>query len=66
MEGVIEIHMHTTCTASDRQGWYCGFVYMDGKQCTTTWAEFPHFPGNESRVMTREDIREWVKAGGAL
>ena len=64
--GVIEVHAHTTCTSSDRNHWYCSYVYLDGQQCATRWWEYPQFPGTESRVLTRDAIRAWVKGGGQI
>lgn len=67
MEGIVEIHAHVVCTMSNRTGWYCAYVYLDGQQCQTVWHHaYPSLPGTESRVMTREAIRQWVKTGGKV
>jgi len=67
MEGIVEIHAHIICTSSDADGWYCNYVYLDGHQCQTKWgAAYPVAPGTESRVFTRDAVREWVKAGGQI
>lgn len=66
MEGILEVHGHIICTASDRKGWYCGFVYMDGRQCTETWTEYPMRQGDGSRTFTREAVRAWIAGGGVI
>lgn len=63
---VLEMHGHEISTTSDRTGFYCRFVYLDGVQCSDIWAHYPQVPGWGSRVMDPEKVRAWQRMGGPV
>jgi hypothetical protein len=66
MNGIVEMHTHKISRVGVGNHWQCTHVYLDGQQCQAVWALYPHAPGDGSRVMTREAISNWVKAGGKV
>lgn len=66
MHLVIEMHGHQVTASSNRAGFYCVFVHLDGVQCRDFWPTYPQIPGNGSRIVQPKDIVEWQKKGGAI
>lgn len=64
---VIEFHDHEVCQDPRGYGFYCKFVYLDGRQCDVRWVVRPLIlVAQESRVLTREAIKAWSKAEGPM
>jgi hypothetical protein len=66
MHTISETHDHEVSTRNDRQGFYCPFVYLDGSQCSTFWLFRPQFPGQATRILNPEKVRDWQKRGGPI